>query len=606
MVDPLINQAVSLHQAGRLAEAEGVYRQALAAAPGRADVWYNQGIVLGQLGRFAEAVTAFDQALAIEPSHEAWNNRAAALHRLGRVGEALDSIDRALAAAPTFASALRNRAFILRDLGRKEEALQAFDQLLVVEPGSADAWARRAALLLSMERPAAAVASAERCIALQPEHAGAWASRGYGLDKLDRLAEALASLDRSLAAAPNQPRVWSARGGVLSGLKRHPEALESCQRALELDPGSADALAERAVVYVTLRRHDEALADFQAALQAAPDRPRLWLNYGLTLNAVQRSDEALAAIDRALQMDPADPAIQVGRGHLLCEMGQIGEGLDQFARRAVQVYGGAAPEEFQRFPEAKQRHDAEQQAYLAARGVVMDGFHVEAGARVPGPAVNPANAKSAAEQWAGSHPHVAVIDRLLTEPALEGLRRFCWGSTVWRQSYPQGYLGASVENGFACPLLAQIAEELREVFPTVVGGHGLLSTWGFKYDSQLSGIPVHSDLAAVNVNFWITPDEANLDPDSGGLVVWDAPPPPDWQMAHHNGDHDAMRAFLAERKARPIRVPHRENRAVIFQSDLFHETGQIHFREGYENRRINVTMLYGRGESLINRTPDTP
>jgi hypothetical protein len=34
--------------------------------------------------------------------------------------------------------------------------------------------------------------------------------------------------------------------------------------------------------------------------------------------------------------------------------------------------------------------------------------------------------------------------------------------------------------------------------------------------------------------------------------------------------------------------------ATIFNSDLFHETGEIRFREGYENRRVNVTMLYGR------------
>jgi len=36
---------------------------------------------------------------------------------------------------------------------------------------------------------------------------------------------------------------------------------------------------------------------------------------------------------------------------------------------------------------------------------------------------------------------------------------------------------------------------------------------------------------------------------------------------------------------------------VIFNSDLFHETGEINFRGGYENRRINITMLFGkRGE----------
>jgi hypothetical protein len=150
------------------------------------------------------------------------------------------------------------------------------------------------------------------------------------------------------------------------------------------------------------------------------------------------------------------------------------------------------------------------------------------------------------------------------------------------------------ETGFACPLLAQIADELRDVFPTVIGEHGLRLLWGFKYDSSLSGIPMHADQAAVNVNFWITPDEANRDPQSGGLVVWDVKAPLDWDFARYNIDDVAIRAFLAENGAKPITIPHRANRAVIFDSDLFHETDTIVFKDGYQNRRINVTMLYGR------------
>lgn len=33
--------------------------------------------------------------------------------------------------------------------------------------------------------------------------------------------------------------------------------------------------------------------------------------------------------------------------------------------------------------------------------------------------------------------------------------------------------------------------------------------------------------------------------------------------------------------------------AAIFSSDLFHETDKITFAQGYENRRINITLLYG-------------
>ena len=126
--------------------------------------------------------------------------------------------------------------------------------------------------------------------------------------------------------------------------------------------------------------------------------------------------------------------------------------------------------------------------------------------------------------------------------------------------------------------------------------HPLTQLWAFKYDSQLPGIGLHADFAAINVNFWITPDDANLDPKSGGLVIWDKAAPLDWDFAKYNNtDTIAARfEFLAHAGARSVTVPYRSDRAVIFDSDLFHETDRIVFKEGYLNRRINITLLYGQ------------
>ena len=118
--------------------------------------------------------------------------------------------------------------------------------------------------------------------------------------------------------------------------------------------------------------------------------------------------------------------------------------------------------------------------------------------------------------------------------------------------------------------------------------------WRFKYDSRLGGTNIHADEAAVNVNFWLTPDEANLDPDSGGPVLWDVAAPMNWNFAKFNSDTPAIRDFRREPGAKSLTVPYRANRAVIFDSDLFHETDRIRFKDGYLNRRINVTMLFGR------------
>jgi hypothetical protein len=106
---------------------------------------------------------------------------------------------------------------------------------------------------------------------------------------------------------------------------------------------------------------------------------------------------------------------------------------------------------------------------------VLTTFRLEEGSRTAGLAVNPdASRGEIAARWQNQRPQMAVIDNLLTEDALDRLRRFCWGSTIWRKVYREGYLGAMPEHGFACPLLAQIADELRSTYPAILGSASIL------------------------------------------------------------------------------------------------------------------------------------
>jgi hypothetical protein len=78
------------------------------------------------------------------------------------------------------------------------------------------------------------------------------------------------------------------------------------------------------------------------------------------------------------------------------------------------------------------------------------------------------------------------------------------------------------------------------------------------------------------------------------MIVYTARPPSDWPFESYNTDTD----LVVERLLRPtdfanVTVHHRPNRAVIFDSALFHQTERYRFRSGYENGRINLTFLFG-------------
>jgi tetratricopeptide (TPR) repeat protein len=420
--------------------------------------------------------------------------------------------------------------------------------------------------------------------------------RASALHMLGRFAEALADFDAALRLRPGDMAATANRSHVLQTMGRHDEALAGYDRILQLRPDFAPILYSRSNVLQDLNRFDEALAGYNRVLAQNPADPAARNNRGNVLMKMRRYPEALADFDAVLTMRPGFANALYNRGRALCESGDIAAGMDDF-RRAAAAFEGAA---VQPIPAPKARHDAEQQAWLAAQGIFMPvagPAHIAAGARLPGAAIDPVNAEKVEQAWRDSDPKLVVIDNLLTLEALLALRRFCLESTIWSKTYARGYLGAFPESGFACPLLAQIAEEFRTTFPSIFGAHPLVYLWGFKYDSRHLAIEVHADQAAVNVNFWITLDQANLDPDHGGLIVWDKAAPLDWDFTKFNADIPAARRFLESSGARPITIPYRENRAVIFDSDLFHETDTITFREGYENRRINCTLLYGFRDS---------
>jgi hypothetical protein len=72
---------------------------------------------------------------------------------------------------------------------------------------------------------------------------------------------------------------------------------------------------------------------------------------------------------------------------------------------------------------------------------------------------------------------LVVIDDLLDEEVLQQLRRYCMESTIWYETKPWGYVGAYIQEGFAAPILLELAEELRTTMPAIFSEHLLSQLW---------------------------------------------------------------------------------------------------------------------------------
>ena len=141
-----------------------------------------------------------------------------------------------------------------------------------------------------------------------------------------------------------------------------------------------------------------------------------------------------------------------------------------------------------------------------------------------------------------------VIDDFLDKEVLDNLYSYCLTNSIWNEfDYKNGYIGSFIENGFNAPLLFQISEEIRHHFPKIFKKYPLTKAWAFKCNNQMKGIKIHADFAAINVNFWVTPNKANLNKKTGGLLIWDKEAPKNWDFNKYNNDHLEIKKFLKKK-----------------------------------------------------------
>jgi tetratricopeptide (TPR) repeat protein len=405
--------------------------------------------------------------------------------------------------------------------------------------------------------------------------------------------------------------------------------------ALALSVGHAAIMHNLGVIAATRGDHRAALDHFDQAIAAEPQYASAHYNRGSALQALGKTREAIQSLTRVCMIEPGHYDAHRALAFLWLAEGERGRALDHFARtyelRRGEDRSGLAIKSLTWATRDKLIHDAEQFRYLAERrrdrqrfealarnyeavardipehAAPLSDEHLEALGDDYNGAINICDAPELADPAISDHAdrdaltqrfretRAAWLDDLLTPPALAGLKRFLLESTIWHDfSHIGGFVASYLEDGLACPLLLQIVDEIRRAFPELLRRYPLIQAWAFKGLESRAAIDAHADDAAISINFWVTPDDANTNPDRGGLVICRVPPPATGQVRDYNADMQPITDFLGQHANDNLIVPYRENRAVLFESRLFHHSDAPQFAGGYENHRINLTLLFGR------------
>lgn len=195
-------------------------------------------------------------------------------------------------------------------------------------------------------------------------------------------------------------------------------------------------------------------------------------------------------------------------------------------------------------------------------------------------------------------PRLIVIDNLLTQQALEAMQSILYESTVWFHVQAPfevgGCLTAYLDDGLHDKLLLQLALDLHDMLPDLFDDRSLVSLRARKYaddyteekhrpisefaNAAADAAPEVNLEQAIVVTIWLTPNEGNQDPETGGAILTD------------------------RTIERSVTIPYQVNRALIFDAVLDYQNDQFYFRPEYTNRRMEVTFLFARrsGEKPMN------
>jgi protein O-GlcNAc transferase len=277
--------ALQQHQAGRLADAEALYRQILAVQPNHASALHLLGLVAHQVGRHDLAVEWIRQAIVLNPNNPfAHSNLGEACRAIGRLDEAVAACHRALQVKPDLPEARNNLGNALRDLGQLDEAIAQYRRALQVEPDLPEAHNNLGNTLRDLGQLDEAIAAYHRALRLRPDYAEAHSNLGNALRDRGQFDEAMAAYRRALQVKPDLPEAHHNLGVALKDLGQIDEAVAAIHRALELKPDYPEAHNSLGAALKDLGQIDESIAAFHRAIRPGHDHPRMHSNLIYTLH----------------------------------------------------------------------------------------------------------------------------------------------------------------------------------------------------------------------------------------------------------------------------------------------------------------------------------
>jgi predicted O-linked N-acetylglucosamine transferase (SPINDLY family) len=336
-IDQSIQIALQHHQAGRLAEAQRIYRQILTRQPDHADTLHLLGVLAGQAGRLEEALDLIRRAIAICSTNARYHsNLGKTLEDSGQPDQAIAAYRQAIQIKPDYAEAYYNLGIVLQSKGQLDEAIASHRQAVRLKPDLAVAHSNLGNALKDKGQLDEAIACHRQALRLEPGYAEAHNNLGNALKDLGQLDEAVASYQQAIRLKPDFAGAYCNLGIVLHGKGQLDEAIAAYRQAIRIEPGYAEAHSNLGITLADVGQLDEAIAAYRQAIRLKPDLAGAHYNLGIARQGKGQLDEAVVSYCQAIRLKPDYAEAHCNLGNALKDMGQLDAAIASY-RQAIRL-----------------------------------------------------------------------------------------------------------------------------------------------------------------------------------------------------------------------------------------------------------------------------
>jgi tetratricopeptide (TPR) repeat protein len=231
-----IEDAIRHHEAGRLREAERLYRSMLENEPHHADALHLLGVLLTQSGDYQGAAEHIQAALDVDRDSGLFQSSLAqAYFRSGKLAEAVEMLERVVATQPNSFQAFSDLGAAYQESGLLERAIEAY----------------------------------RRSIELNPDLAVVHFNLGTACKQLGGTADAIACVEKAVVMDASKANYSATLAGYYLEAREPEAALRACRACLSVAPRNLMALTFLSIALERLGDRESAarIVDFDRLIQ---------------------------------------------------------------------------------------------------------------------------------------------------------------------------------------------------------------------------------------------------------------------------------------------------------------------------------------------------